>query len=327
MLTEAFVNSGEWQRLATSVSHTGRWVWDLDTDLCEIDDTLRELVGFGDKPKRFSVQDFLSQIHEEDLVAVTAAVEASKSEGAPYDVEFRFSRPNGSTLWLAGKGAFVAREGGRGVLIGVNFDVTPQKQAILQSELLAGEMSHRVKNVLTLVSSIYRMLARKAPDIPTLTEAFLDRINAIAALNDVIFAAEQRKPKLPEVAEAVLAPIARDTRVRRQVTDLTLNANAAQTIALVLNELMTNAIKHGALRVNEVGTVRLEVSMQECGTLVLVWEETNDCELSPPAASDGFGMQVLLKMAAGTFSGEPKLEWLPKGIRFECRWKADELAA
>ncbi|MFW8635145.1 sensor histidine kinase [Cribrihabitans pelagius] len=328
MFSEDYVSEGEWQQIATTVSRTGRWVWDLESDLCELDDTLRRLTGLTGLPKRADAGEFLKHVHAEDRPAVEKAVADATTTGAPYSVEFRFLTPGGSVLWLAGKGAFLPREGRKGILIGVNFDVTDLKSAVLHNELLAGEMSHRVKNILTLVSSIYRMLARTAPGIPELSESFLSRINAIAALNNVVFAAKDRKPLIGEIAEAVLAPIAFDTRLRRDICAMALNAQSAQTIALVLNELMTNAMKHGALAVHENGTVRLEISCPGDGSMLLLdWKETLPRQVVPPAVGNGFGMQVLLKMAAATAEGEPKLEWLTNGIRFQCLWPVAELTA
>ena len=232
-------------------------------------------------------------------------------------------RPDGSTIWLAGQGRAAALSGGERVLMGVNFETTELHAAVERSAMVAGEMAHRIKNLLSLVSSMFSMAARSATDIESLVDAFNGRLTALARLNELIFSGDREVVELRALVGAVLAPVIGDTRIMHDVPDVALNATAAQTLTLTLNELMTNAVKYGALS-DPGGKVRLEVALDD--GFVLTWTETTPGGIAKPEKTSGFGMRVLTGMTAATFGGVPSVEWRDDGMRFTCRWGLHEMA-
>ena len=128
-------------------------------------------------------------------------------------------------------------------------------------------------------------------------------MTGVLASRDALVAEANRKQQLP-------------------VPEFALNATAAQTLTLVLNELMTNAVKYGALS-DPDGSVRLGVTADE--DFVLSWTETTPRGIARPEQTSGFGMRVLTGMTAATFGGEPNVEWRDDGMRFTCRWSRYEM--
>ncbi|MEL6644818.1 MAG: HWE histidine kinase domain-containing protein [Pseudomonadota bacterium] len=324
MKTEQFGGDFNWRSLAVRAGEVGRWIWYIDSGDCEIDETLRSMTGLTDAPARLPVDDFTAHVHGDDRPYISLALEEALAADGTFSVEFRFNRPDGQTIWLAGQGQLTKAPDGARVLVGVNYDVTDTRVSQERSDLVAGEMAHRVKNILTIVLSIFRSTARSASDVNALSSAFTERINALAALNDLILSARGKGTSTEALVDAVLRPV--DGRaVHRDVDSFALNDTAAQTLTLVLNELMTNALKHGALA-SEAGKVRLRLEI-EGNVLRLQWHEDAAYEVKAPTKTGGFGMQVLNSMTAATFSGRPTFDWRPEGLRFQCEWPADEMAA
>ncbi|MEM7491173.1 MAG: PAS domain-containing protein, partial [Pseudomonadota bacterium] len=152
----------DWQALAPAAGGVGRFAMDLDLGEAEIDLTFRRLTGLIALPRTFAAADFIAYIHEADRAIVADAIETARNTGEPYDVTYRFVRPTGETIWLRAAGRPVATPDGRNLLIGVATDITEERAAQERAELLAGEMSHRIKNVFTLIQSMFNMAARTA---------------------------------------------------------------------------------------------------------------------------------------------------------------------
>ena len=105
-----------------------------------------------------------------------------------------------------------------------------------------------------------------------------------------------------------------------------MNNAAAQTLLLALNELATNAVKHGALGSPD-GSVRVELAVDRgADTFSLEWVETAGRRIEPPDAT-GFGTQVLTRVTRNTYSGNPTLEYRPEGVRFRCEWALEQMVA
>ena len=322
-LMTGLVAETDWQAIAPAAGGVGRFVYDAGTGLCEIDLTLRRLTGMFDAVAAFPAARFFERIHADDLARVEADLARAVGDGAPYEAEFRFRRDDGREVWLMGQGRVLTASNGRDLVVGVNHDVTERRRAQERAELLAGEMAHRMKNVLGLVQSMFNMAARSAPSKEALVDAFTGRLAAIASVNALVFAGEDRSVGMDELIRAVLGPLIDDGRVAAETEPFPLNSASAQTMVLVLNELMTNAVKHGALRGDD-GTVAVRIRLDHeapgGGSFHFTWQETGPGPVAAPTGRTGFGMRVLESMTAASFRGRPRFDWRPGGMRFDCEW-------
>jgi two-component sensor histidine kinase len=174
-----------------------------------------------------------------------------------------------------------------------------------------GEVNHRAKNMLSLVLAIARQTAARDPE--DFIERFAERIQALAANQDLLVRDEWQGVDIEELARAQLDHFADlvGSRIAVGGPRLRLNAAAAQAIGLALHELATNAGKYGAVSVD---TGRVEVSWRlEGDTFAMNWIECGGPPVSPPKQR-GFGTMVMTAMAERSVDGKVELDYAPSGV-------------
>jgi PAS domain S-box-containing protein len=126
---EALRISEERLRRATQTGKVGVWDWDITEDRIHWTESLYSLHGIGPEDFDGTVKGFSSLVHPEDRPRVARAVKEALEDRAPYEIEFRALRPDGSILWLF-TNAVVLREGDKPVrMLGATVDITPRKKA------------------------------------------------------------------------------------------------------------------------------------------------------------------------------------------------------
>jgi PAS domain S-box-containing protein len=214
-------------------------------------------------------------------------------------------------LWNFVTSPQATQSDGRRLFVCVAQDVTDRKAHEEQIHLLMGEISHRARNMLSLVQAIARQTAAREPE--GFIERFTERIQALAANQDLLVQNEWHGVDVDDLVRAQLAHFADlvGSRITVQGPKLRLNAAAAQAIGLALHELATNAGKYGALSV-EVG--RVDVSWRfDDGIFAMNWIELNGPPVSPPKRQ-GFGSTVIDSMVKQTVSGAVQLDYIPSGV-------------
>ena len=313
-----------WADLAPAAGQVGRWVMPLDGGDAVGDATLARLTGLDGMDGRFPPTLFLDRIAPEDRADVEEAIRRAVEDGETYEAVFRFERADGRTIWLEGAGRVADLGEGR-ALLGVNYDVTELREAQARAELVAGEMAHRIKNLFALVQSIHTMAARSADSVDALHDAFAGRLRALAGLNTMTLGDRKMAVALSDLVTAAGGDHVAAGRLRPDLPDpCDLSGSAAQTMVLLLNELMTNAVKHGALRGDD-GSIELRVT-RDHDSFAFEWAEETGAPVSAPTR-DGFGMRVLTGMTAATHSGRPEVEWGERGLRFRCTWPTEGFLA
>lgn len=315
----------EWYEIAPQAVGVGRWMWNLTQNECSLDGVAKSITGLWEKADIFPAKEYLESIHPQDRERVKAAIDSAREKHVLYEAQYRIRTAKGDTIWVDGRGKFIKSESGDEILIGVLLDVSDLMAAKERNELLAHEMAHRVKNSLSLVSGIFRMAVRSSNDIQELERAFLGRIQALGSLNDLTLKSETRSARVNEIASEILASVDNDPRVEMDIDDFILNGPGAQTLCLALNELLTNAVKYGALS-DENGTLNISMKhIAKTDQFYLRWQESVQKEISPPTKTSGFGLRVLMKMTRSTFKGQPNLKWGKNGMTFDCVWTASEI--
>ncbi len=150
-----------------------------------------------------------------------------------------------------------------------------QQQELKVKNAMIREVHHRVKNNLQLLVSIMRMQARRAAAAEAqflLTEA-MNRILSMAAIHESLSLGEDQTLNLREIAQRILGqvqqssigPAAHIRLLLGDAADIILPTNRVTACALVLTELLLNAIKHGFAE-GEGG--RIVVSLYDQGEMV-----------------------------------------------------------
>jgi len=174
--------------------------------------------------------------------------------------------------------------------------------------LIVREMHHRVKNLLTVVHSLVGFSRRQVSNGSDFADDFAQRIRALATAHDLILVDPDRprpgqKTSLGQLVEAILRPYRLDGHISFGGSSLLVGANAVTTLALLLHELATNAIKHGAL--SSGGTLDIAIEPQNNKTRIL-WREAGVPQRDDGPKGLGTG---LLKVAIMAIDGRLERHW------------------
>jgi two-component system CheB/CheR fusion protein len=193
-------------------------------------------------------------------------------------------------------------------------DITERKRTEAHISVLAREAEHRAKNVLATVQAIVHLTeAETVADYKTAVEG---RVQALANVHTLFVKSHWSGAELHDLVTKELAPYRKGdgTRVAIEGPAFALEPDTAQTIAVVVHELTTNAIKYGALSVIE-GRIVVSWTLNNSGRLVLRWTETGGPAVSTPMRK-GVGTRVIASMIKQA-GGEIRSDWHPTGLLCE----------
>ena len=193
-------------------------------------------------------------------------------------------------------------------------DITERKRSEAQIALLAREAEHRAKNVLATVQATVHLTQSDTPE--GLKKAIEGRIQALANVHALFVQSRWAGAELRDLVTQEVSPYRQDgdTRVGIDGPSLLLEPHTAQTIAVTLHELATNAAKYGALSVPK-GRVQIGWS-HAAGRLLLRWTETGGPRTKPPTRL-GFGTRVMEAMIRGQLRGAMRFDWRAEGLECE----------
>jgi len=187
-------------------------------------------------------------------------------------------------------------------------EVTVAHQAMLMSEL-----DHRVKNVLANIQALVQQTKIGANSVEGFALSLETRIRALAHAHNLMAETHWRGARLSELIEGELAPYQGEHNVTLCGEDVTLTAQAASPVTLVIHELATNAAKYGALSVSE-GKLDIDWRREAASAaLVLTWTERNGPRVSPPTRV-GFGSVLIKRSLKHEVKGSATLSFEPDGV-------------
>ena len=315
--SSALVWDVERLRVATDAAGVALWSWNVDTDEIALDERAHGLWGIqGNGPVTF--EDLSRHIHPEDLDRVRTAFEATRAVLGTYDIDFRILRGH-EIRWVSARGqgddvGIVGR-----VMFGVFLDVTERKRAEESREMLAGEMSHRVKNLFAIASALTAIAARSAATTTGMARDLTQRLTALGRAHDLIRPAPGQKgnqARLGDLLTVLLAPYDDQGtvggRVHLSVPEVLVGETAATTLALVVHELATNSIKYGALA---AGSGTLDVACTAHNSdVVIVWTERGGPLATAPTGPPGFGSRLVSQSMSGQLGGSIAFDWQTEGV-------------
>jgi len=196
-------------------------------------------------------------------------------------------------------------------------DIAGRKAAEAQRQLLVREVDHRARNMLAVVQSMIRLT--RSGDIDQFKKSLGGRVDAMARAQSSLASANWQGASLRELVANELRPFTELDRVHMQCEDLVLPAGHVQPICMILHELATNAVKHGAL-LSPSG--RIEVNWQEArGHLnLLCWREVGGPPVTAPMGKmSGFGSTLLHRLAE-QLEGRMEFHWHAEGLEAVLRF-------
>jgi PAS domain S-box-containing protein len=202
-------------------------------------------------------------------------------------------------------------------------DIHQRKQGEERIRLLAAEVDHRAKNMLSLVNVMLRQT--RAATVKEFASAAQGRVAALARAHTLLSNTKWEGADLGKLIADELAPfrLGRSGRILIDGTQVALSPPTAQSFAMALHELTTNAGKYGALSLPD-GRVSVRWRREEAD-LVLWWEEAGGPRVRV-AGDAGFGMRVIGLAMRDQLGGDAAFDWRPEGLRVRLSVPASRLA-
>ncbi|MFS8055666.1 PAS domain S-box protein [Rhizobium sp. BR 317] len=210
-----------------------------------------------------------------------------------------------------------------GVIVGASKiarDISERKRMAERQRLLLREMHHRIKNLFATVCALISVSERSSE---TQGSSFADdlraRVRALAAAQNFVLkesesgSGEHGSTSLFGLIEAILSAHQDNdsARIVLRGHDVHVDSSALTSLALLLHEFATNAIKYGSLSVSEG---RVEIEVAEADKLVLTWAEVGGPPAHVPIGPGGFGSE-LERMTISSLRGSIRRDWHSDGLR------------
>ena len=201
-------------------------------------------------------------ILEEDRKWVRDAAELGLAHRRPFQIVYRIRTASSAVKWVWEKGMGIfGEDGALQALEGFITDITERKRAeeavrtsLAEKEVLLREVHHRVKNNMQIVASLLNLQSQSAPD-PSVREIFKesrDRIRSMALVHERLYqSADLARIEFAEYLRKLTSHLVHsygtgDGRIHLEVDagNIQLDVNTAVPLGLIVNELVSNAIKH-----------------------------------------------------------------------------------
>lgn len=308
-------------RLATRTADLGSWEYEPSSDTLERSPFIDELFGFAAGEAGNHAAPFLERVHPDDIDMVRAHLANLAANpdlsGARFDL--RVVPPNGPMRWVMACGELMqGRAGLPARLIGVAVDATADREReqaleaalaerevwLRQKDLLFREVNHRVKNSLQLVMSILSLQANDTPNEAARAHLLSagSRIAAIMGVHERLYQSESiTTVEMDKYLQRLCSDIATSTNdgaggcwIEMETDPLELPIEIAIPIALIVNELVTNAVKHAYPQGG--GPVRLELRGNQDGHIHLLVADKG-VGYWPDAVRKGLGSRLMPGLA------------------------------
>jgi len=313
----------ETAKLAAVIEQSADFIGIADTELRlqYLNPAGRGLLGFesaGEMPGGALV-DYLAPEAEE---LVRTALRPALERASAWDGELALRHARSGEITPVLYSIFPIRNA-TGALLGyasIARDLRERKSAEHELELVARELSHRIKNIFAVVVSLVTLAARADPAAADFARGVRGRIGALAQAHEYV--RPHSLESLPDVAgqtfrgllAMLLAPYQDDARQRLSIDgeDVPIGVRAATAIALVVHELATNAVKYGALSVPS-GTVAAHCA-RDGDKYVFTWREKGGPAVKGPPERAGFGTVMSARVVASQLGAEMHHDWQEDGL-------------
>lgn len=275
---------------------------------------LGEPAGHGIEPRRIAVRLFDG---DRELPAPQQPLYRSAQAGETVPAfEGHVLRPDGSRIEVMMSAVPLVSEEGRvrGGIVAL-IDITDRKRGEVQRQVLLHELQHRVKNILATIAALATRMVRNSRSPEAFNQAFLGRLQAMAATHELLSHVNWTGANLRELIEAtVRAHDPSGAAIELSGPRLLLSPAAACTLGLVFYELATNAAKYGALA-SQNGVVNVSWQVLDTNSIEIVWAEICD---PPRSASigEGFGTSFVKRSVEYEMEGHAVVETTPSGLRW-----------
>lgn len=271
-------------QLALAIGNVG--VWELNTETGGAWRNLRhdQIFGYRDLLPEWTYDMFLSHVFPDHRVSVDRCYSDAISNEREWAIECRIRRIDDEICWVSVYGRPLKSVSGRLTkLIGHVMDITETKRTEEHLRLVTSELNHRVRNMLAMITALVQESARSNDNVAECAKAIQSRVAALSRTYDLLAAGAGEDVSLGKILRTGLEAFEGFmARVCAPSLDcVALHRSAAEKFALITHELMTNAIKYGALS-SPNGRIFISCEMLGDKRVSLIWRETDGPIVSPP---------------------------------------------
>ena len=270
--------------------------------------------------------------HPDDQERARTVWNQSLDSGEPYHIEYRLKHHSGNYRWTLGLALPIRDSNGQIIRwFGTCTDIHETKLVAEERELVAQELSHRIKNIFAVLTSIISLSARSRPEVKGFADELRQRIYALGEAHDFvrphshISRPTENQGSLKSLIDRLLNPYGQDgaSRIAFSGEDAQIDDGAATPLALLFHELGTNSAKYGALSL-EGG--RVDLTGSHAGDRYhLSWKELGGPAISGSTDVMGFGSRLITLSVEGQMRGTLERIWEPDGLRVEIDLPVDAL--
>lgn len=304
-------------RRAIHAAGVALWSWNVTNDRFAMDEQAFKLWGLV-KSDHVKFEDLSAHIHPADRDRVRAAFTATRGIAGAYEIDFRILVGE-EIRWISARGLGDDTALHEGQMFGVFLDVTGRKQAEEGNELLAGEMSHRVKNLLAIAMGLTNITSQSTNTAKEMAVELTGRLAALGRAHDLVRpipGAQGHAALLGDLLSVLLSPYedlgAFKGRIRVAVPRMGVGEASATALSLIFHELATNSMKHGALSL-DTGLLDLSGSTDD-NEITLTWTERGGPPVEPPNSFEGYGSKLLNRSVTGQLGGTIAYDWSAMGV-------------
>ena len=310
--------------------HRGKvalWSWDPVREVAFLDPLAMQFWGV-DRPE-VPMAELWDRVALGQRDGTVDSWRASATAPGPYEFIFEVERPNADPIWIAARGMGNSAGVARGEVLAIFADVTEEVHAQRVQQTLLREMGHRISNLFAVTGGILKLARSKHGDVDSFAEDLEKRFAQLSVAYRAIMrtpSANRSKITVAEAITALLAPygvspaqIAFDLDDRPRIDDQGLTS-----LALILHELITNAMKYGAL---SAPGGKLSIGLTEVSDgYDLSWVETfPDARISHSDIAAGFGERLIRQTAQMAFGAQIKRDFPEGGLALHMTIPADRL--
>ncbi len=319
---------------AQQIAHLGSWEWAVQTGEVRWSDETYRILGVTPEEYTPKYDTFPELVHPDDREHRKKAIDAALKNKEPYKIDYRGVRPDGSLCFIHSEAEVEFDREDRPLrMVGTLQDVTERRQAeeqirtsLKEKEELLNEVHHRVKNNLQIISSLFDMSSMRTESqeaIDLFTDA-RSKINAMSLIHSELYRSErfdqinleEHTRKLVEYLLYIYAK-GKDVKLYVSHSHTLLPVTQAIPCALILNELVSNALKH-AYKEGEKGMIRISMKRLSDGAVYI--KVKDDGSGMPDEVdvfkADSLGLKLVRNLVQKQLNGEISLGSNSKGTEF-----------
>lgn len=261
-----------------------------------------------------SVEAWSAFIHPDDFAQSVAKFEHAVRGRRVFSDEWRLRLQDGSYRWMLSRAVPIHLGDGTWRWVGTIIDIDDSHRLSESRDLLARELSHRIKNIFAVVASLITLSAKRDPQLRYFAQEMTDKIAALGRAHEFVApSGTLDHNSLHGLLQQIFAPYRDGSAPRIEISGANpeINPRTATPLALVFHELATNSAKYGVLSRDE-GTVDVTISFTETEILRLVWHEGGVSRHEENG--DGFGSRLLRMSVEGQLQGTIDRQWTDAGL-------------